>query len=156
MMYRIRNAENKELAVLTRLFQETLLRVNSRDYTPQQIEAWGRKADKSRLEELFASSLQFMVAETEDQKIVGFTSINSQGYLHSMFVDYRYQRQGIARLLLTKAEEYARRYGATVLSAEVSITALPFFEKQGFCLKRENKVSFENTTMINYTMEKQL
>ena len=155
-MYRIRNAENKELAVLTQLFQETLLRVNSRDYTPQQIEAWGRKADKSRWEELFASSLQFMVAETEDQKIVGFTSINSQGYLHSMFVDYRYQRQGIARLLLTKAEEYARRYGATVLSAEVSITALPFFEKQGYIVEVEQKRRANQLCLTNYWMAKNL
>lgn len=156
MIYRIRNAETQELTILVRLFQETLLQVNSKDYSPRQIEAWKRKADQSRWEELFASSLQFMVAEGENNEIVGFTSVNSRGYLHSMFVDYRYQRQGIACLLLIKAEEYARRYGATVLNADVSITARPFFEKQGFCVKRENKVNVENTILINYTMEKQL
>ncbi|WP_298614544.1 GNAT family N-acetyltransferase [uncultured Odoribacter sp.] len=156
MRYRIRNAEYREIPVLARLFQETLVQVNSRDYTGPQIEAWGRRADEERWKELFNSSLQFMVAENEEYEIVGFTSVNSRGYIHSMFVDYRFQRKGIACLLLAKAGEYARENGASVLSADVSITARPFFEKQGFCIKQKNRVNLGGITMINYTMEKQL
>ena len=39
MGYRIRNAKYREIPVLARLFQETLVQVNSRDYTGPQIEA---------------------------------------------------------------------------------------------------------------------
>lgn len=152
---RIRKATIVDIPVIAALFQATLKEVNIRDYTPQQIEAWGKKANEKRWRELFAGNLMFMMAE-EEGKLAGFTSVNANGYIHSMFVDYRRQRRGVATLLLHEAEFLAKCKGAEKLTSEVSITARPFFEKHGFYVIRENVVNIGGLVMTNYSMEKLL
>lgn len=152
---RIRKATIVDIPVIAALFQTTLKKVNIRDYTPEQIEAWGQKANENRWRELFAGDLVFMMAE-KDGELAGFTSVNANGYIHSMFVDYRQQRRGVATLLLHEAEFLAKCKGAEKLTSEVSITARPFFEKHGFDVVRENVVNIRGVVMTNYSMEKLL
>lgn len=45
---RIRKATIVDIPVIAALFQTTLKKVNIRDYTPEQIEAWGQKANENR------------------------------------------------------------------------------------------------------------
>lgn len=152
---RIRKATIVDIPLIAALFQATLKKVNIRDYTPEQIEAWGKKANENRWRELFAGDLVFMMAE-KNGELAGFTSVNANGYIHSMFVDYRQQRRGIATLLLHEAELFAKYKSAEKLTSEVSITARPFFEKHGFCVIRENVVNIGEVVMTNYSMEKLL
>lgn len=68
---RIRKATIVDIPVIAALFQTTLKKVNIRDYTPEQIEAWGQKANENRWRELFAGDLVFMMAEkTESLQVL--------------------------------------------------------------------------------------
>lgn len=72
----------------------------------------------------------FIVAVNQQSQIVGFSSITSQGYLHSMFVHKDFQGKGIATMLLEEIERYAITAGIMRITSEVSLTARPFFEKR--------------------------
>ena len=53
-------------------------------------------------------------------------------YFDFLYVHKDYQRQGIADNLYTEIQAKAIKQGTTLLTADVSITARPFFEKKGF------------------------
>ena len=82
--------------------------------------------------------------------------MNAEGYLHSMFVHKDWQGKGVATLLLSEVEKMARGYGVPRISAEVSITARPFFEKHGYGVVREQKAKANRLYLTNYAMEKEL
>ena len=155
MELQLRTACRQDIEELDELFRKVVREVNSKDYTPGQIDAWVGRVTLSRWEELFDSDLHFIVAEDERGLIAGFTSVNPSGYIHSMFVHPGFQRMGIAGELLSRATEYACGWQAKKLSAEVSITARPFFEKFGFKVIEEQEVDLGGIVLKNYKMEKQ-
>lgn len=154
---RLRKAEAGDLPELHSVFEQSVRNSCKKDYTPEQIEAWVQRASPERWQELFTSGLQFIVAEeTKSFRITGFTSFNSQGYLHSMFILPQFCGRGIATLLLDFAEEFARNNHIPNLFSEVSITARPFFEKRGFIVEQEQLVKVNNVEMDNFRMRKSL
>ena len=154
---RLRKAEAGDLPELHSVFEQSVRNSCKKDYTPEQIEAWVQRASPERWQELFTSGLQFIVAEeTKSFRITGFTSFNSQGYLHSMFILPQFCGKGIATLLLDFAEEFARNNHIPNLFSEVSITARPFFEKRGFIVEQEQLVKVNNVEMDNFRMRKSL
>ena len=52
--------------------------------------------------------------------------------------------------------EIAHSQKISKIFAEVSITARPFFEKHGFTVTEEQKVSIKGVEFINFKMEKVL
>ena len=154
---RLRKAEAGDLPELHSVFELSVRNSCKKDYTPEQIEAWIQRASPERWQELFTSGLQFIVAEeTKSFRITGFTSFNSQGYLHSMFILPQFCGKGIATMLLDFAEDFARNNHIPNLFSEVSITARPFFEKRGFIVEQEQLVKVNNVEMSNFQMRKSL
>ena len=86
--------------------------------------------------------------------IIGFSSMNSEGHLHSMFVHKDWQHQGMASRMLAEVENMAREYGVPKINVEVSITAHPFFEKHGYTTMKEQKAKANRLYLTNYVMEK--
>lgn len=152
---RIRKADTEDLITLHKVFEKSVRNTCNKDYSPEQINAWIERANPKRWQELFDSELHFLLAEdTKTLQTAGFTSVNPQGYLHSMFVHPRFQQKGIATLLLQSAEKFVKHHHAPSLFAEVSLTARPFFEKQGFFVEEQQTVTVSGTEMINFVMRK--
>lgn len=156
MEYNIRQATDKDLPSMITLFHNTVEQINSRDYTPEQIRAWRQKASAERWQELWNSNLSFIVAENSGGLLVGFTSVNPQGYIHSMFVHHLYQGRGIASALLKAVETYALTKKIPRLTSEVSITARAFFESRHFVLEKAEKMDICGIELVNYLMFKQI
>lgn len=153
----IRKGCMEDIPALAHMVGETIVRVNSRDYTAAQITAWASRASSpGRWKELFASGLVFFVAENPAGEIIGISSVDSKGYLHSMFVDYRYQGRGIASALLDEARQYAVSHAAEEMTSEVSITARLFFLARGFRVEKEQEVVAGGVPMTNYLMRRKL
>ena len=154
---RLRKAEPEDICAMHATFEQSVLNTCSLHYTAPQIRAWLERATPERWRELLQSDLYFILAEeTKHFQTVGFTSINANGYLHSMFVHPQFQHQDIASLLLRQAEEYARLHQAVSIHSEVSITAHLFFEKQGYITEKEQIVSIGDIKMTNFVMYKSL
>ena len=84
--FTIRQAQQSDVVALKELFQNTVLVINRRDYSQAEVEDWASCGDDlSNFEEMIKTHY-FIVAVNQQSQIVGFSSITSQGYLHSMFV----------------------------------------------------------------------
>ncbi len=154
--YNIRPMTVQDIPECQALFRSTVLTVNSKDYTKEEVSDWASCGDSiEHWEELF-SMHNYIAALDREGHIIGFSSMNTDGYLHSMFVHKDWQRKGVATFLLSEVEKMARGYGMRKVSVEVSITALPFFEKCGYKVLKEQKAKANRLWLTNYVMEKTL
>lgn len=150
----IRRLAAQDIPEMRKLFRATVLTVNSKDYTKEEVEDWASCRDSvEHWKELLAKN-DYIGALDGQGGIVGFSSMNAEGYLHSMFVHKDWQGKGVATLLLSEVEKIARRYGVHKISVEVSVTARPFFEKHGYKVVKEQKAKANRLYLTNYVMEK--
>jgi len=155
-VFHIRPATVSDIPEMTELYKNTILTVNRKDYSAEEVEEWASCGNDIRhLCESFAEQY-YIVAENDKGKIVGFASINDTGYMHTLFVHKDFQHQGIATLLYRAIEKHAKEKGVEKITSEVSITARPFFEKQGFVVDEEQKRKANKLFLTNYKMIKQL
>lgn len=154
--YTIRQVSAEDTDELRTLFKDTVMHVNTKDYTAEEAADWAACGDDDAHWHRLMARYRFMAAVDECSRIVGFTSVGSNGHLHSMFTHKDFQRQGIASALLEAAECHARKYGAARMTSEVSITARPFFERRGYTVTAEQRVKAKNVYMTNFRMEKSL
>ena len=140
---------------IMRLFRDTVHNVNGRDYTEEQIEAWAPALmDEPRWHERLRANFTY-VAEAGGQ-IVGFSELERNGHIATLYVHHRYQTQGIASRLLSDMETRARALGARRLTAEASLTAYGFFQRRGFKLVRPRDVELNGVSLRNFVMERVL
>ena len=150
----IRAALQSDAVELKKLFQNTVLAINRRDYSQAEVEDWASCGDDlSNIEDMIKTHY-FIVAVNQQSQIVGFSSITSQGYLHSMFVHKDFQGKGIATMLLEEIERYAITSGIMRITSEVSLTARPFFEKKGYVVEEEQKRKANQLSLTNFWMAK--
>lgn len=139
------------------VFEESVRGTCLADYSSRQINAWVERATLARWQELISGSLHFIaVVHRLSGDVAGFTSVSPEGYVHSMFVRPSHQHKGVASLLLSEAEKFARKFRAVKLYSEVSITAYPFFLSKGFEKQREQIVTVNGIDMNNFLMVKPL
>lgn len=151
----IRAALRSDAVELKNLFQNTVLAINRRDYSQAEVEDWASCGDDLSNIENMIKTHYFIVAVNQQSEIVGFSSITSQGYLHSMFVHKDFQGEGIATMLLNEIEQYAITNGIMRITSEVSLTARPFFEKKGYIVEEEQKRKANQLSLTNFWMAKQ-
>lgn len=156
--WRIRTYRPDDVEALVSLFYETVHTVNAADYTPQQLAAWAPESGRKEREEKWRHSLgqnASFIAELNG-KIVGFSDLQKDGYLDRLYVHKDHQRQGIAAALLKRIEEEAENLGLPKIRVDVSLTAKPFFEKNGYQTIRQQIIEREGIELINHKMVKNL
>jgi len=151
----IRPYRENDAREIAELFRDTVHSVNSRDYTREQLAVWApQEIDyehwKRRLDEK-----RPVVAEISE-KIVGFAELDPDGHIDCFYVHKDYQRRKIGQRMLDGITRNAKGIGIRRLYSEVSITAVPFFEKNGFRMVKENTVLRNGIPLRNYVMEKHL
>lgn len=151
----IRQAKIADLESILDLFQQTIETINVQDYSHEQIKVWSSGASKKdrwlkKIEE------QYFLVAAINFDIVGFASITNDGYLDFMFVSKDHQRKGIAHLLYTQLEKAAIENNIHCILSDVSITAKPFFQSQGFVVVQQQEAVIDGTALTNFKMQKQL
>ena len=154
--YKIRSLDEKDILQMKDLFRTTVLNVNARDYTEEEVKDWASCGDsKTRWRELLAGN-QYVGVFNECNVLVGFSSMNKDGYLNSMFVHKDFQHRGIATRLLSEVERIAGQYGVRYITCEVSLTARTFFEKKGYEIIKIQKYKANRLELTNFVMRKVL
>lgn len=153
---RIRPYQDADASGTLAIFLAAITQTAAADYTAEQVQAWANPAGRD-LETWHAAMLVrgSFVATIEGQ-LAGFSDVNQDGYLDMMFVAPRFLRRGVARQLVKHAEALARSAGTHELSADVSITARPFFERHGFTVEAEQHPVKAGVRMTNFKMRKSL
>jgi putative acetyltransferase len=151
----LRRAEFRDIPALKQLFQETVLSVNRQDYTEEEVTDWASCGDNDERWEQIVLAHYTLVAKNEKGNLLGFTALSAEGYLNSIFVHKDFQGQGIASALYSLVEKRARAEGVNAITADISLTAYPFFKGQGFVVeevrsRKANRLCLKNYRMVKY------
>ncbi len=150
---RITSASSDDIPQLQMLYTDTIKAVCINDYGPEQITAW--TAGAGNLERwLSAIETQYFLVARTGNSVIGFGSLKDGDYIDFLYVHKDYQGLGIAGTIFEQLEQRAAGLGKQELTADVSRTARPFFEKNGFKVQRENQNLIRGITLINYRMKK--
>ena len=151
----IRPFRPDDLRPLVTLFTETVHRINSRDYTPEQVAVWApRGEDWPRWQNRF-KDLRTLIAESEGTRI-GFAAYTIEGYVDFLFVHHEHQRRGVARALLREVEDQLCALGVRRATVHASVTARPFFEAMGYVVLEQRWFEKDGVTLTNFAMDKDL
>ena len=136
---------------ILKLFYNTVHTVNALDYSAEQLDAW---APLSQDADAWNKSLceNYTLVAEQDGLICGFADLAHGGYLDRLYVHSDFQHMGIASQLCSQLEKRARSQNVKELTVHASITARPFFEKRGYELINEQRVSRRGVEMTNYVM----
>ena len=138
------------------LFRETVRAVASRDYAPEQVDAWA-PGDRASLDAIAAKlARERTVGVRECGILVGFGSLDDAGDIDMLYVHKDRQRQGIARRILRELEAMSAAQGKQIARVDASLTARPFFERMGYTVVREQTVERRGTRLVNFRMEKRM
>ena len=153
---RLAPLSSRDAAAAAELFRETVHAVNARDYTSEQLDAWAPSGagPARRLAERLLR--QGALGAWDGSALVGFGSLEGADLLDMLFVHRDHQGRGVARLLAGALERDARDRGAHAVQTFASITARPFFERQGYVVLRENVAVRAGMQLTNFLMVKDL
>lgn len=107
-------------------------------YTATEIEAWLRDRESQGFRHAMAEGGETMLVAECDGAVVGFASIK-ETMLFGLYVDPGTGR-GAGRVLLAAAEDEVRRRGASVLSLQATLNAVPFYRQHGFMRQERSTV----------------
>lgn len=151
----IRPIKKGDIPQIAQLFHDTIRSMNNKDYSEEQVKAWA--PDNIYFRDWEKECFKKFTFVTEKQKIItGFAELEKDGYIDCFYCHKDFQGQGVGKLLFQTLEDKARKLGLKKLTAEVSITAKPFFIKMGFSVQKEQTVSTRGVTFTNFKMQKVL
>ncbi len=152
-MIKIRKFQIGDEFALWQMKLNTIRHVNSRDYSPEQVQAWAPDVyDAAKWSERVRAMDPF-VAEIDGQ-IVGFADHQSDGYIDHFFCHHQYQGQGIGKALMQSLMDSGQEKKLPRFYSHVSITAKPFFERCGFRAIAKQAVEVNGQVLTNYVMER--
>lgn len=149
----VRKYQPGEETELWRLYFNTIRTVASRDYTFEQVRAWAPdEVDPERWRRKIEAINPFVCVH--EQIIVGYADLQPTGYIDHFYVHHRWQGQGVGKRLFETVESEATLQEIVQLSADVSITARPFFESRGFRVVAPQEVTLGTVILRNFKMTK--
>jgi len=152
----VRPYDNADAIGTLELFLAAVTQTASADYTGDQIQAWADPNGRDLRHWVEAMEARNSFVATMSGQLAGFSDVGSDGYIDMMFVAPRFSRCGAARKLLAHGEMLARIWEVPQLSADVSITARPLFESQGFVVVAEQSPVKRGVALTNFKMRKTL
>ena len=136
------------------IFRASIEGLAIEDYSAEQCAAWAARADDPDFAKRLAGGLTLMALV--DSEPAGFASLEGAEMIDMLYVDPDFARRGVATALLDALVRLAAARGAKAVTGEVSDTARPLFDRQGFQAQRRNLVQLGDEWLANTTMTKRL
>lgn len=152
----IREYKPEDAQPLATIYYNTIHKVKIQHYTQEQVEAWapGTSLDGEDWKKKFEKTRPLVAVA--DEQVVGFAEFESNGHIDCFYCHHEWIGCGVGSALMNAIHEQANRQGIKLIFSEVSITAKPFFERQGFTTITEQTVVLRGVELTNYRMEKLL
>ena len=148
----IRNSQPGDHFAIATIYHRAIHEIAVGAYTPEQCHAWaGEKPDPQRWKARCELKRPFVfIAHGE---IAGFLELDTDGHIDCAYINPDYQRQGIMSRLVRHAISICFSFGLKRVYTEASHCARPMFEKLGFGVVLENRVTIRGVELQNYKME---
>ncbi|WP_372963992.1 GNAT family N-acetyltransferase [Marinobacter sp.] len=151
----IRKYRIQDLSPVVRVFTDSVHELTAAAYDETQRYAWASRMPNLDTWQERLASMETLVAE-DGTTLAGFISYEPSGTIDLVFTAPNFARQGIASALYHEAEQQLKKKGVKELHTESSVIARPFFEKHGFEVLDEQRVTIRGAQFLRFTMRKKL
>jgi putative acetyltransferase len=151
----IRRFQPGEELALFEIYYSAIHLIAKNDYSEEQLNAWAPLDLDRNLWVNRINGINPFVAEI-DGKPIGYADIQQNGYIDHFFVSGHHPRQGIGKALMQVIHSEANQLNITELTANVSQTAQPFFERFGFVVIERKTPIIRGVELRNALMRKEL
>lgn len=153
--FTLRGYHAQDLQALVELFSASVHQLAAEDYEQTQRQAWAPAQADMPAWKIRLAALELLIAE-DSRQLAGFIGFTSDGHIDLLFTAPRYARQGVAAMLYAAAQTRIEAAGATSVFTEASLTARPFFARQGFSVEQAQTVVRGAVTLQRFAMRKPL
>jgi putative acetyltransferase len=140
----IRLAQKNDVLKCAEIFYQTVMKLAPALYTPEQVCAWCQSALNNEKFTNYILNPDTFVYCSADGQIRGFSGLESNGHIASLYVDPDFCRQGIATKLLTHIIDYSKVYRVDFLYAEASFLSKNVFLRMGFTVEEIEFVKYND------------
>ena len=151
----IRLFEPGDAAAAAQVFYAAVHEGAATAYSVEERAAWAPAVPDTQAWGERLGAATSVVAEC-DGEMLGFMTLEPDGMIDLAFVAPSAMGAGVGWRLYGAIERAARDAEMARLSTDASLVARPFFERQGFALKRRQRVMRQGVALSNYRMEKRL
>jgi putative acetyltransferase len=149
----IRRFRAQDAVPVSVLHADTIRRINSGDYSSEQIEPWAARSSPQLFVETMATHVRFV--DIRGKAIVGFADyLPGNEQLTGLYVSADHQHSGVGRELYETIERDARRRRLSRLWLESTPIAVGFYEAMGFAKVRDDVRKVSSTELAVAIMEK--
>lgn len=159
----IRNFRPGDAPALRALFHAAVHGLTGAQYSPAQRHAWAPLAydvaqwdGRLQANQPFVAEMASGTGTHTGTHIAGFCDLQASGYIDHFFVAPAHAGQGVAHALMAHLHAQAALRGIARLWADVSLTAEPFFAKNGFVVEVRQQVERHGVVLANARMAKTL
>ena len=147
----IRDFRAGDEPLLHAVFHSAVHGIAASRYGPEQLEAWApADYDVAQWNERIRR-IQPFVAELEGQP-VAYADLQANGYIDHFFVSGDHARQGIGQQLMSHILGLAAQRDVPRVQAHVSLSAEPFFARNGFEVIARQTVTVRGVPLDNALM----
>ena len=148
----IRPFDSKYSLAVTNIFYDSIHGISENVYTKVQQNAWAPlPRDYGKWRTKLQAQPPFMAFTNDD--LAGFIYMDDTGYIDWLFVDPKFQGQGIANALYNRVYEQAKTQGIDKLSIQASKMLMPMMRGKGFRVVKSQEVEKNGEILVNYLME---
>jgi putative acetyltransferase len=155
MRISIRKFTADDAKATARLFFDSVRNGTAAYYGEAQREAWAPSVPEIEQWRVRLLAMSTFVAE-EDARIAGFMTLEPDGHIDLAYVRADLIGRGVGRKMYASVLKEALATEISRLYSEVSESARPFFERQGWTLLETQTVTRNGVALTNHRMEKRL
>lgn len=132
-MYKVREAMPSDSANACEVLRRSISEICSLDYNNQSvIEKWLLNKTESNVKVWIISENSYSVVCTDDDLVVGFGIITLDGEILLIYLVHEALHKGNGKLMLETMEHRVISEGIEEIYTVSSITAKPFYERNGY------------------------
>ena len=151
-MIKIRPLQPADESQLAELFEATVRRWAPALYTPEQVDAWAVSArDEERFHRMLTVGQTFVAVDVSNQPL-GFSGVENDGHIASLYVAASSTRKGIGTALLRHVIHFARQQNIPSLWSEASFLSRALFERHGFTVTEAQYVKINGVEFKRWLM----
>lgn len=150
----IRFYESKDALATLDLFRSSILDDLSDDYSLAQKRAWANVTDIHLWTSARATALTWVAVQ--GSQLVGFIDLQNDGLINMLFVHPDFKRTGVASAMFEVLQKRAKLVKIRRLYSHASISAKPFFVRQGFKVVQQQEVAIRGQVLTNYLVQKSI
>ncbi len=149
----IRLAKEEDVLKCADIFYRTVVKLAPAFYTSEQVDAWSQTAlNREKFLKYILNADTFVYCSHPDQ-ILGFSGLELNGHIASLYVDPDFCRQGIATNLLKYLINYSQVYELDFLYSEASFLSKNVFLKVGFKVAEIEYVKYNKVDFKRFRVE---